>query len=178
MLRRGRRQAAARSRSPRPRRLHAHHDGRRRDAVAPPSHARCLRPFGRDAARLRRTAGTGSRNTRRGRVMIVWGAAMAAVLLWGPAGAAGTETSYADAGGGRVLRESVVVPAPRAAVWAAFTTDAVFAKWAELPVAQITTGNGGVIEFGLMPGAKIGDPMNVKNRIDVFLPDELLVFHN
>jgi uncharacterized protein YndB with AHSA1/START domain len=100
------------------------------------------------------------------------------VLMTGAASAAVTDASYKDAAGARVVRESVVVDAPPAVVWNAFTDDAVFAKWAGLPIAHITPGNHGMIEFGLMPGSKIGDPMNVKNRIDVFLPDELLVFHN
>ena len=59
-----------------------------------------------------------------------------------------------------------------------FTDDAVFAKWAGLSFAHVVPGNGGTIEFGFLPNAKIGDAMNVKHRIDVFLPDELLVFHN
>jgi uncharacterized protein YndB with AHSA1/START domain len=89
-----------------------------------------------------------------------------------------TDTSYRDAADGRVVRESVMVDAPRAAVWHAFTDDAVFAKWAGLPIAHIVPGNGGSIEFGFMPTSKIGDATNVRHRIDVFLPDELLVFHN
>jgi uncharacterized protein YndB with AHSA1/START domain len=94
-----------------------------------------------------------------------------------PAGPAIHDSSYVDASGARVLREFVVVDGPRAAVWAAFTDDRLFAKWA-VPVVHITPGNGGLIEFGLGPNAKIGDPMNVKNRIDVFLPGELLAMHN
>ena len=107
-------------------------------------------------------------------------AALAA--LWisaGPAMAAGSvkDASYKDAGGHRVLRESIMVEAPRDAVWLAFTDDRLFAKWA-VPVVHITPGNGGLIEFGLAPDSKIGDAMNVRNRIDIFLPDELLAFHN
>lgn len=87
------------------------------------------------------------------------------------------ETSYRDASGGRVLRESIIVNAVRAKVWAAFTTDAEFMKWGA-PLAHITPGNGGLIEFGFTPQTRIGDPNNVRNRIDVFLPAELLVMHN
>ena len=89
-----------------------------------------------------------------------------------------TDTSYKDADGGRVVRESVMVAAPRAMVWRAFVDDVEFAKWAGLPIAHIVPGNGGSIEFGFMPNSKIGDAMNVRHTIDVFLPDELLVFHN
>ncbi len=87
------------------------------------------------------------------------------------------DASYLDASGARVLREWIVVDAPRRAVWNAFTTDTDFVKWA-VPVAHITPGNGGLIEFGLSPASRIGDPDNVRNRIDIFLPDELLAFHN
>ncbi|HXC55025.1 MAG TPA: SRPBCC domain-containing protein [Rhizomicrobium sp.] len=103
--------------------------------------------------------------------------AFVVAVLASPAAAAVKDTSYADAGGARVLREAVVVDADRSAVWQAFTTDAGFAKWA-VPVVHITPGNGGLIEFALSPNGKIGDPGNVRNRIDVFLPDELLIFHN
>ncbi|MEJ1970677.1 MAG: SRPBCC domain-containing protein [Rhizomicrobium sp.] len=99
----------------------------------------------------------------------------AAALMAAPAYAAVKDDSYMDADGARVLRESIVVDAGRAAVWKAFTTDEGF-TWAA--PAHITPGNGGLIEFGFAPPFKAGDPDNVKNRIDVYVPDELLVFHN
>ncbi|MEJ0025143.1 MAG: SRPBCC domain-containing protein [Rhizomicrobium sp.] len=105
------------------------------------------------------------------------GIAVMAGLLAAPAVASVKDDSYNDASGARVLREWIVVGAPVDAVWKAFTTDDAFSKWA-VPVVHITPGNGGLIEFGLEPNSKIGDPGNVRNRIDVFLPDELLVFHN
>ncbi|HEX4303818.1 MAG TPA: SRPBCC domain-containing protein [Rhizomicrobium sp.] len=88
------------------------------------------------------------------------------------------DVSFKDANGARVLKQSVLVDAPVAAVWAAFTTDDAFVKWAGVPVAHVTPGNDGLIEFGLMPGSKIGDPGNVKNRIVVWEPDSLLVWRN
>jgi len=105
--------------------------------------------------------------------------ALALLLTAAPAAAAGvSDTSFTDAGGMRVLRESVVVAAPPSAVWQAFTQDDLFARWSGAPVAHIVPGNGGTIEFALMPGGKIGDPMNVRHRIDVYEPDALLIFHN
>jgi uncharacterized protein YndB with AHSA1/START domain len=87
------------------------------------------------------------------------------------------DISFTDADGHRVLRESIVVTAPLAEVWKAYTTDAGFTRWAA-PVAHITPGNNGMMESALEEGGRIGDPNNVMNRIDVYLPDSLIVFHN
>jgi len=107
----------------------------------------------------------------------MFGSVVLAAVLAVPAAGEVHDTSYRDASGARVLREWVVVGAPVDDVWKAFTTDDGFASWA-VPVVHITPGNGGLIEFGLGPNSKIGDPDNVRNRIDLFLPDELLIFHN
>jgi uncharacterized protein YndB with AHSA1/START domain len=104
--------------------------------------------------------------------------AAATLLACTPVQTAVKDDSYKDANGARVLKESILVDASPEAVWAAFTTDAAFVKWAGVPVAHVTPGNDGLIEFGLMPGSKIGDPENVKNRILVWLPDSLLVWRN
>lgn len=42
----------------------------------------------------------------------------------------------------------MVIDAPVTKVWQAFTTDAGFTRWA-VPVAHITPGNGGLIEFAM-----------------------------
>lgn len=87
------------------------------------------------------------------------------------------ESSFRDADGHRVLAESVIVNASPADVWKAFTTDEGMARWA-VPVVHVTPGNGGLIEFALDPKGKIGDPQNVRNRVDIYLPDKMLAFHN
>ena len=102
------------------------------------------------------------------------------MLLAGEANAAMPvvkDMSFKDADGHRVLRESVLVDASTADVWRAFTTDSGFTHWAA-PVAHITPGNGGLIEFPFSPTGKIGDPTNVRNRILVYLPDELIITQN
>ena len=107
--------------------------------------------------------------------------ALAALLVCSAVQAAAPETvrdeSFRDAEGQRVLKESLVVAAPVHEVWKAFTTDAGFTRWA-VKVAHITPGNGGLIEFALGDDGKIGAPDNVRNRIDVYLPERLLVMHN
>jgi uncharacterized protein YndB with AHSA1/START domain len=102
--------------------------------------------------------------------------------LLGGVAAAHAETavkdeSFKDADGARVLRESVVVNAAAQKLWWAFTTDEGFAKWGA-SVVHIVPGNGGSMEFALDANGKIGDPMNVRHRIDVYEPDQLLIFHN
>ncbi|HEY1707788.1 MAG TPA: SRPBCC domain-containing protein [Rhizomicrobium sp.] len=99
--------------------------------------------------------------------------AMAADTAAGPV----KDHSFTDADGHRVLRETIVVKASLDSVWKAYTTDAGFMRWAA-PVAHITPGNNGMMESALEDGGKIGDPGNVLNRIDVYLPDSLIVFHN
>jgi len=87
------------------------------------------------------------------------------------------DMSFRDANGNRVLKEMVVVDAPAAEVWKAFTTDEGFQSWA-VPVAHITPGNGGMMESALSAAGKIGDPENVRTRILVYLPRRLLVLQN
>ena len=87
------------------------------------------------------------------------------------------DASYREADGHRIQQLSVIVQAPVAEVWKAFTTDEGFVRWAT-PVAHITLGNGGMMETSYLLSSKIGDPDNIKNRIDCYLPEKLLVIHN
>ncbi|HEY2446019.1 MAG TPA: SRPBCC domain-containing protein [Rhizomicrobium sp.] len=84
------------------------------------------------------------------------------------------DESYRDGDGHRVLSESVIVEGPSQSVWNAFTTDQGFMRWA-VPVAHITPGNGGMMESALTPTGKIGEADNVRNRILVYLPRQMLV---
>lgn len=106
-----------------------------------------------------------------------FGLAAAMALCATPVLAEVRDVSFKDANGARVLSESTVVGASPDDVWAAFTTDAGFMKWA-VPWAHITPGNGGSIEFAFAPNGKAGDPHNVRHRILVWLPAKLLIFQN
>jgi uncharacterized protein YndB with AHSA1/START domain len=109
--------------------------------------------------------------------MTRWLGVLGAILLLGAsAQAAVKDDSFLDASGARVLREWIVVDATPAEIWTAFTTDAGLGKWAA--PAHVTPGNGGTIEFGFSPQFRIGDPGNVRQRILVWQPDELLVWQN
>lgn len=104
--------------------------------------------------------------------------ALSAVLLCSASAQAQMkDTSFRDAQGHRVQQLEVVVAAPVAKVWDAFTTDKGFTSWA-VPVAHITLGNDGMMESSYLPAAKIGDPDNIRNQIVAYVPERLLVIHN
>ncbi len=110
-----------------------------------------------------------------GLILLVFGlsTAAAAEAISNPV----TDTSFREADGHRVLQLSTIIDAPAGEVWQAFTTDKGFMRWAT-PVAHITLGNGGMMESSYRLSSKIGDPDNIKNRIDAYLPEKLLVIHN
>lgn len=87
------------------------------------------------------------------------------------------DLSFRDANGNRVQQLMTVVNAPVSNVWAAFTTDDGFKRWA-VPVTHITLGNDGMIESSYQISSKIGDPENIRNRIVAFLPQRLLILQN
>jgi uncharacterized protein YndB with AHSA1/START domain len=86
-------------------------------------------------------------------------------------------TSFVASDGTRTLQESVVVNAPVAALWKAFTDTDEFKKW-NSPVAAIDLRVGGSLEASYDPKRKLGDPDNIKHRIITFLPERLIVFQN
>ena len=87
------------------------------------------------------------------------------------------DTSIAEADGGPILRQSIVIKTPRTAVWRAFTTTEGLRAW-ESPVVAIDLKVGCMMEDSYDPKGKLGDPGNIKNEILGFLPEELLVMRN
>lgn len=87
------------------------------------------------------------------------------------------DSSFVQADGGKVLKISLVVPAPRKAVWDRFATTEGYRAWAT-PVAHVTGGAGGVIEGSYNPQAKIGAPDNIKNQIVLWSPERTLAIKN
>ncbi|HYE46546.1 MAG TPA: SRPBCC domain-containing protein [Caulobacter sp.] len=113
-------------------------------------------------------------------------AAAAAALLAGGALAAepswrdypGVEnTSFVEADGRRALQLSVVVPAAADEVWAAFTTEAGWKAWAS-PTAYVDFRVGGSLETSYSAGAAKGDPNNIVNRIEAYVPGRMLAIRN
>jgi len=88
-----------------------------------------------------------------------------------------SDTSFVTADGARTLQQSVVIHAPVAVLWTAFTDAAQFERWSA-PAATIDFRVGGRIESSYDPAKKPGDPDNIINRIVTFLPGRLIVLQN
>lgn len=113
------------------------------------------------------------------------GLLLAAALIAAPATAAPSwrdykgvsNTSFVEPGGDRSLQLAIDLPAPPEAVFALFTTSEGFASWAA-PVAKVDLRVGGAIEANYDPKKMIGDPDNIINRIEAYVPGRLLVIRN
>ena len=107
--------------------------------------------------------------------------ALAALLVAAPSVAADaphvTDSSFTEPGGDRVLQESIVVEAPAARVWKAFTDEATIRAW-NAPLVHIDLRDGGTIEESDDPKAAPGGPQTVRHRIITYLPGRLLVLRN
>jgi uncharacterized protein YndB with AHSA1/START domain len=88
-----------------------------------------------------------------------------------------SNTSFVEPSGARAIQLSVIVPAEPKAVFDAFTTSEGFSSWA-VPVARVDLRIGGEIEASYDGKAAFGDPNNIRNRIDAYVPGRLLVIHN
>lgn len=90
----------------------------------------------------------------------------------------GVENSgFVETGGDRVMQLSIVVPAPRAEVWRAFTTSDGYRTWAT-PLASVDLQVDGMIETNYDAAAKLGSADNIKNQITAYVPQRLLVMRN
>ncbi len=86
-------------------------------------------------------------------------------------------TSFVEANGNRVLQLSILVPASPDKVWEALSTEAGWKTWAS-PTAYIDLKVGGSIESNYMAGKAKGDPSNIINRIEAYVPGRLLAIRN
>lgn len=75
--------------------------------------------------------------------------------------------------GERILVEEVVVEAPLADVWSAYTTEAGYTAWAA-PKARIDLRVGGTILTHYRPDAEIGDPGTNTLHIVNYVPERIL----
>jgi uncharacterized protein YndB with AHSA1/START domain len=109
---------------------------------------------------------------------------LAALALAGSAHAASVpnrpdviDSSTVGPSGERVMREEILIKAPRAEVWKAFATSEGWKSWA-MPLAELDLRIGGHLEASYDPAAKVGDPNNIKHQILSYVPGRLLVFRN
>jgi len=79
--------------------------------------------------------------------------------------------------GTRFYEDSLVIEAPAAKLWSAFTDITVYRQWA-VPVSAIDFRLGGAIEASYDPKGHIGDPQNIRNAFIAYIPGRLLVFQN
>lgn len=79
--------------------------------------------------------------------------------------------------GSRYYEDSLVIAAPAAKLWAAFTDEAEFRRWSA-PVSAVDFRLGGAIEASYDPKGRLGDPDNIRNAFIAYLPEHLLVFRN
>lgn len=84
-----------------------------------------------------------------------------------------TNTSYALAGGERVLRHEIVVDAALSKVWKAFTTPDEMRHFLA-PVIALDLRPGGIWEASYDPDGEIGTPGNIQNEVLSFLPEQML----
>jgi uncharacterized protein YndB with AHSA1/START domain len=101
-------------------------------------------------------------------------------LIWlAVAGAAAAQTpevddcSRVEADGTRSLCQEIVLPAPRAEVWALFASTEGLASWVA-PVIAIDLSIGGLWEASYDPAAQLGDAANIHNRVISYLPERML----
>ncbi len=88
-----------------------------------------------------------------------------------------TDTSTQQQGGERVLQQSIDIAAPPACVWRGLTDEAGIKAFG-MAVAQVELRNGGLIEEGFRPDAKMGGSETIRHRIIAYLPERLLVLRN
>lgn len=86
-------------------------------------------------------------------------------------------TSFIAPDGSRTLQETIVIDAPVAVLWKAFTNAGEFMRW-NSPVAAIDLRTGGTLEASYDDKHAIGDPDNIKHRIITYLPERMIVFQN
>jgi uncharacterized protein YndB with AHSA1/START domain len=85
--------------------------------------------------------------------------------------------SAVAADGQRTLEQSVLVPAPAAAVWQAWSTAEGFTSWAA-PFALVDFRLGGHTESSYDAQAKAGDRDNIRNEIVALVPGRMFAIRN
>jgi uncharacterized protein YndB with AHSA1/START domain len=112
---------------------------------------------------------------------LIIGVALAAALA-APALAADkfpdvTVATFTEAGGSRSLQFSIDIDAPAKLVFDAFTDASLITRW-ESALAVIDLRQGGSMEESYTPGAKGGDPENIRHEIIAYVPGRMLVYRN
>lgn len=86
-------------------------------------------------------------------------------------------TSFVEANGHRAIQLSILVPAAPDKVWEAISTETGWKAWAS-PTAYVDLRVGGTIETNYTAGKAKGDPSNIINRIEAYVPGRMLAIRN
>jgi hypothetical protein len=92
-----------------------------------------------------------------------------------PAGVA--DTSFQEPNGDRVLQQSIDIAAAPSCIWRSLA-DEEGLKAFGMKLVHVEMKNGGVIEEGFSPAAKLGGNETIRHRIIAYLPERLLVLRN
>ena len=104
--------------------------------------------------------------------------AMAMLALAGVARADDVQdTSFREPNGERVLQQSIDIASSPSCVWRSFA-DEDGIKAFGMKLAHVEMRNGGVIEEGFSPDAKLGGGQTIRHHIIAYLPERLLVLKN
>jgi uncharacterized protein YndB with AHSA1/START domain len=100
-----------------------------------------------------------------------------AATAGGDAASGYSDTSFKEPNGDRVLQQSIDIASPPSCPWRALTDEEGIKSFG-VKVAHVEMKNGGVIEEGFSPTAKIGGTDTIRHRIIAYLPERLLVLRN
>jgi hypothetical protein len=87
------------------------------------------------------------------------------------------DTSFKEPNGDRVLQQSIEIASSPSCPWRALADEDGIKSFG-VKVAHVEMKNGGVIEEGFSPTAKIGGTDTIRHRIIAYLPERLLVLRN
>jgi hypothetical protein len=87
------------------------------------------------------------------------------------------DTSFTEPNGDRVLQQSIDIAAAPSCIWHGLAEEEGIKAFG-LPLAHVEMKNGGVIEEGFSPDAKLGGNQTIRHRIIAYLPERLLVLRN
>ena len=87
------------------------------------------------------------------------------------------DTSFKEPNGDRVLQQSIDIAAPPSCLWRSLADEEGLKAYG-MKVAHVEMKNGGVLEEGFTPTARIGGTDTIRHRIIAYLPERLLVLRN
>ena len=100
-----------------------------------------------------------------------------AAMAGGDAAKPYRDTSFTEPNGDRVLQQSIDIASPASCPWRALADEDGIKSFG-VAVAHVEMKNGGVIEEGFSPSARIGGNDTIRHRIIAYLPERLLVLRN